>query len=71
VDRFIFPRSKDEKYWLVQLAIGAKRKVIELVKSCPLDMNGISTKAELNVLPLGSYDCITSMDRLDQHCDVL
>jgi hypothetical protein len=49
------------------LATGTKRKVIELVKSCSIDMNGLSTKAELNVLPLGSYDYLIGMDWLDQH----
>ena len=53
------------------MATGAKRKVTELVKSCPVDMNGLSTKAELNVLPLGSYYCLIGMDWLDQHHDIL
>jgi hypothetical protein len=48
-------RSKHEKYWLMQLATGAKIKVTVLVKSCPVDMKGLSTKDELNILPLGSY----------------
>jgi hypothetical protein len=46
----------------VQLAIGTKRKFIELVKSCLVDMKGMSTKAALNILPLGSYDCLIGMD---------
>jgi hypothetical protein len=46
----------------VQLAIGAKRKVTELVKFYPVDMMGLSTKAELNILPLGSYDYLIEMD---------
>jgi hypothetical protein len=58
-------RSKHEKSWLVQLATGTKRKVIELVKSCSVDMKGMSTKDELNILPLGSYDCLIGMDWLD------
>jgi hypothetical protein len=36
-----------------------------------LGMNGLSTKADLNIFPLGSYDCIIGMDWLDQHHDVL
>jgi hypothetical protein len=51
----------------VQLATGTKRKVTELVKSCSVDMKGMSTKDELNILPLGSYDCLIGMDWLDQH----
>jgi HD-GYP domain-containing protein (c-di-GMP phosphodiesterase class II) len=55
VESLHLPRSKHKKSWLVQLATRAKRKVVELVKSCPVDMNGLNTRAELNILPLGSY----------------
>jgi hypothetical protein len=34
VDRFLLPRKKHEKSWLVQLATGINRQVVELVKSC-------------------------------------
>jgi hypothetical protein len=64
-------RSKHGKSWLVQLATGTKRKVTKLIKSFPVDMNGLSTRAELNVLPLGSYDCLIGMDWLDQHHAIL
>jgi hypothetical protein len=60
-------RNKHEKSWLVQLAARTKRKVTELIKSCSVDMNGLSTKVELNIIPLGSYDCLIGMDWLDQH----
>jgi predicted aspartyl protease len=65
VESLQFSRRKHEKSWLVQLATGTKRKVTELVKSYPVDMNGLSTKAELNILPLGSYDCLIGMDWLE------
>jgi hypothetical protein len=55
-------RSKHRKSWLVQLAIGARRKFNEMVKSCLIDMKGLNTKADLNILPLGSYDCLIEMD---------
>jgi hypothetical protein len=71
VEIFHLPRSKHEKSWLVKMATGAKRKVVELVKSCPLDMNGLSTKENLNILPLGSYDCLIDMDWLDKHHTIL
>jgi hypothetical protein len=32
-----------------------------------MDMNGLNTKADLNIFPLGSYDCIIGMDWLDHH----
>ena len=41
---------------------GTKRKVSELVKDCVINMKGVSTKASLNVIPLGSYDCLIGMD---------
>jgi hypothetical protein len=68
---FQLPRSKHGKYWLVMLAIGAKRKVVELVKSCQVGMNGLSTKEDFNIFPLGSYDWIIGMDWLDQHHAIL
>jgi hypothetical protein len=43
-------RTKHEKSWLLQLGIGTKRKFTKLVKSCSVDMKGLSTKAELNIL---------------------
>jgi hypothetical protein len=71
VERLHFPRSKHEKSWLVQLAIGAKRKVVELVKSCLVGMNGLSTREDLNILALGSYDFLIGMDWVDQHHTIL
>jgi hypothetical protein len=71
VERFHFPRSKLGTSWLVQLATGAKRKINEMVKACPMDMNGLSTREDLNIIPLGSYDCLIGMDWLDQHHVVL
>jgi hypothetical protein len=32
-----------------------------------MDMNGLSTREDLNIIPLGSYDFIIGMDWLDQH----
>jgi hypothetical protein len=71
VESFHLIRSKHEKSWLVQLATETKRKVTELVKSCPVDMNGLSTKADLNILSLGSYDYLIGMDWLDPHHAIL
>ena len=34
-------------------------------------MNGLSTKVDLNIFPLGSYDCLICMDWLDQHHAIL
>jgi hypothetical protein len=71
VERFHFPRSNHGRSWLVQLSTGAKRKVNEMVKSYPMDMNGLSTKVNLNIFTLGSYDCLIGMDWLDQHRVIL
>ena len=54
VDIFAFKKLKRRKSWLVQLATGTKRKVIEVVEKCPLVMDGLVTYVDLNVLPLGS-----------------
>jgi hypothetical protein len=71
VERFHFPRSKSEKYWLVQLVTGAKRKFNEMVNSCLVDMNGLSTRADLSIFPLGSYNCLIGTDWLDQNHAIL
>jgi hypothetical protein len=67
VESLRLSRRKHEKSWLVQLATGTKSNITEIVKSCSMDMKGLSTKVELNILPLGSYDCLIGMERLDQH----
>jgi hypothetical protein len=71
VERFHLQRSKHNKYWLVQLATRAKRKINELVKDCLIDMNGLNTKVDVNIIPLGSYDCLIGMDWLEKHHVVL
>ena len=50
------------KSWLVQLATGAKRKVISFVKDYTVIMNQFETFVKLNILPLGSYDMLIGMD---------
>ena len=49
----------------------AKRRINELVKDCPMDMNGLSTKGYLNLIPLGSYDFLIGVDWLDKNHVVL
>jgi hypothetical protein len=65
VERFQFPRSKPGKLWLVQLATRGKRKINEMVRACPMDMNGMRERDDFNIIPLGSYDCLIGMDWLD------
>jgi hypothetical protein len=67
VEKLHLPRSKLGKSWLVQLDTKAKRKINEMVKACPMDNNRLITKAYMNILPLGSYECLIGMDYLDQH----
>jgi hypothetical protein len=42
-----------------------------MVKSCPVGMNGLSTREDLNIFPLGFYDFIISMDWLDKNHSIL
>jgi hypothetical protein len=42
-----------------------------MVKACPLEMNGSCTKTDLNIIPLGLYDCLIGIDWLDEHHDVV
>jgi hypothetical protein len=71
VEIFHLETSKDKKSWLVQLATRAKRKNNEFVKYCPIDMNGISTKVDVNIISLGSYYYLINMDWLEKHHVVL
>ena len=38
-----------------------------MVEKCPLVMDGLVTYANMNVLPLGSYDILIGMDWLEAH----
>ena len=60
-----FKKLKHSKSWLVQLASGTKRKYSEVEEKFPLVLDGLVTYADLNVLPLGSYDILIRMDWLE------
>jgi hypothetical protein len=53
VEKFHLSRSKLGKPWLLQLATRTKRKINEMIKACLLEMNGLHTKYDLNIIPLG------------------
>ena len=63
--------KKIDNSWLVQLAIGTKRKVTSYVKGCEILMNDFNTHVDLNILPLGSYDMLIGMDWLEKHRVIL
>jgi hypothetical protein len=71
VERFKLKKCKHEKSWLVQLAIETKRRINYLVNDFLVNMNGINTKEDLNIIPLGSCDCLIGMDWLETHHAVL
>jgi predicted aspartyl protease len=71
VERFHLQISKHKKSWLVQLATWAKRKINEFLKDCQIDMNGLSMNVYVNIMPLGSYECLIGMDWLEKHHVVL
>eukprot|EP00253_Pinus_taeda_P012349 PITA_12349 len=53
--------------WLVQLATGAKRRVTAKISDCSFIIADQPVTADLNVLPLGSYDILIGMDWLEKH----
>ena len=63
--------KKFEKSWLVQLATGNKKKVVNYVENYEIFMSHLKTQIKLNVLPLGSYDVLIGMDWLERHQVVL
>jgi hypothetical protein len=56
---------------LVQLAIGTKSKVVEVIEACPLEMSGLHTQVSLNIIPLGSYNVFIGMEWLAIHKEIL
>jgi hypothetical protein len=58
-------KLKHAKPWLVQLATGTKRKVIDFILDFEFILDGQTINTNLNILPLGSYDMIIGMDWLE------
>lgn len=58
---------KFKNLWPVQRDIGSKRQVLAKVNNCSLKIVGQPIMADLNVLPLGSYDVLIRMDWLEKH----
>ena len=71
VEKCHLKKSKLEITSLVQLSIRSKRKITKFIKVCPLEINGLKTIAELNIIPFGSYDVLIVMDWLDSHHAIL
>ena len=71
VEIFKLKKCKHEKSWLPQLSTRTKRRINELVKEFPINMNGINTNEDLNIIPLGSYYYLIGMDWLENHCTIL
>lgn len=67
VDECGFSKELHAESWLMQLAIGTKKRVHYWVRACAFDLNGMSTATHLNVLPLGSYNMLLGMDWLYLH----
>ena len=44
-----------------------KRKFLEIVKDCEVNLNGFQAKIDLNILNLGLYDVLIGMDWLEHH----
>jgi hypothetical protein len=67
VDKCKLHPQKKTKPWLVQLAIGTKRRVVEVIQAFQLMLGEFPTQATLNILPLGSYDLLIGMDWMASH----
>ena len=67
VDKCKLQPVRHVKPWLVQLATGTKRKVVDVIPSCQFIMDGLPTQATLNILPLGYYDLLIGMDWLSTY----
>jgi hypothetical protein len=71
VDILHLEKIKLEKSSLVKLATGTKIRINEIVRGCPINMNGVNVVYDMNIVPLGSYDILIEMDWLEKHHAVL
>jgi hypothetical protein len=62
VVRFHLKKSKHENSSLAQLSTGTKRMINEIVKYCPINLKGVNTNVDMNIIPLVSCDIIIGMD---------
>eukprot|EP00253_Pinus_taeda_P019879 PITA_19879 len=67
VERCNLQSVKFKNPWLVQLATGAKRRVIAKINDCSFTIADQPITANLNIFPLGSYDILIGMDWLEKH----
>eukprot|EP00253_Pinus_taeda_P030332 PITA_30332 len=67
VERCKLQPVKFKNPWLVQQATRAKRRVRAKINDCSFTIAGQPVMADLNVLPLGSYDILIGMDWLERH----
>jgi hypothetical protein len=67
IEKCKLQQAKHDKPWLVQLATRTKIKVTKVITTCQIIMNGMSTQATLNILPLGAYGMPIDMDWLATH----
>ena len=58
---------KQGKVWQVELASGSRIPTNSLVQPCELELGGFITSVDLQVIPLGSYDIVSSMDWIGSH----
>jgi hypothetical protein len=64
-------KLKHTKSWLVQLAIGTKRKVVDFISDFEFSLDGQNIRTKMDILPLGSYYMNIEMDWLEKHKAVL
>eukprot|EP00253_Pinus_taeda_P002532 PITA_02532 len=67
VERCSLQPVKFKNPWLVQLATGAKWRVTAKINDCSFIIADQPVTADLNVLPLRSYDILIGMDWLEKH----
>ena len=66
VEKFNLKTQKFHQSWLVQLATGTKRKVTHKLPQTAIKLNDFQKEANLNILPLGSYELLIGMDWLEK-----
>ena len=67
IETYSLNRCNLSKSWLVQLANWMMRKVSEVVKIFPLEINGLFTWENINIFSLSYYDVLIGIEWLESH----
>lgn len=67
VKYYTMQKKENIKPWMVHFSMRFNKKVTELVESCHLELDGMATTKNINILFQGLYDVLIGMYELTGH----